>query len=428
MNIQELLQKCKDIKNKCVAENRNPTASERSIANQYLAQIEAKEIDFELNKPNRSDFLQFDSELSGKSSARDNNVYEARSHIQTKKFADLYGKGKNGYRWKDPESNFYQALFSGRFHPELTKRAMNEGTPSDGGFLVPIEYSKDIHNVALESEIILPRCQVHPMISNTVRLPAMEIGDHSANLFGGFTATWKAELGTLTQANPKARQMELNANKLTGFVRASNELISDMTNTNKLTEICGKGLGWYRDAAFISGSGAGQPLGLVNSSCKVEVAKETGQSNYTIVLENLNKMLASLYMGGFLNSVWIVSQTALPQLLTLALSVGTGGSASLVMTEQDGQYKIYGRPVVFSEHMEEVGSAGDIMLTDLSQYIVGLKEEMRVDLSQHVFFETDELAMRLISRLDGQSLWGESLTLKDGSTEVSPIVTLGERA
>jgi HK97 family phage major capsid protein len=412
----------KFIRKKCGNENRSLTDSENKESKKLLAEIE------ELGRLSSGPP---DITPVGNNGGRNkaNRVgYEARSHAQEKRFSDLYGTGRNEYEWRDPEANFYQALFSGRFHPELTKRAMSEGVPSDGGFLVPIQYSKDIHNVALESEIILPRAQVQPMTSNEIKLPAMEIGDHSANLFGGFTATWKPELGTLTQANPKARMMTLQTNKLTGFVRASNELISDMNGPEKLTEITGKGLGFYRDAAFISGSGAGQPQGLLNASCKIEVSKETGQSADTIILENLNSMLSRLYMGGFKNSVWIVSQTALPQLLTLSLAVGTGGSASLVMTEQNGEYKIFGRPVIFSEHMEEVGTAGDIILTDLSQYVVGLKEELRIDLSGHVFFETDELAMRLISRLDGQSLWDEPLTLKGSGTTVSPIITLAERA
>ncbi len=154
------------------------------------------------------------------------------------------------------KASFFQAALSGRFHPDLTQRAMNEGTPSDGGFLVPIEYSKNIHTVALENEIILPRCQIIPMISNEIRLPAMEIGSHVASLFGGFTASWKAEASTLTQANPKARQMTLNANKLVGFCRLSNELVQDMNGTKRITDICGKGLAFYRDAAYITGSGA----------------------------------------------------------------------------------------------------------------------------------------------------------------------------
>jgi len=34
----------------------------------------------------------------------------------------------------------------------------------------------------------------------------------------------------------------------------------------------------------------------------------------------------------------------------------------------------------------------------------------------------------LISRNDACPLWGEALTLEDGSTTVSPFVTLAERA
>jgi len=64
----------------------------------------------------------------------------------------------------------------------------------------------------------------------------------------------------------------------------------------------------------------------------------------------------------------------------------------------------------------------------LSQYVVGLREGMRFDVSPHLYFQTDELAARLIERHDGQCLWDEALTLEDGSTTVSPMVTLAERA
>jgi hypothetical protein len=37
-------------------------------------------------------------------------------------------------------------------------------------------------------------------------------------------------------------------------------------------------------------------------------------------------------------------------------------------------------------------------------------------------------AMRLIARLDGQFLWDSALTLKDGSTTVSPCITLQTRS
>ena len=64
----------------------------------------------------------------------------------------------------------------------------------------------------------------------------------------------------------------------------------------------------------------------------------------------------------------------------------------------------------------------------LNQYVIGLREGMRFDVSIHVAFETDELMARLIERHEGQPLWDKALTLEDGITTVSPFVVLAERA
>jgi HK97 family phage major capsid protein len=53
-------------------------------------------------------------------------------------------------------------------------------------------------------------------------------------------------------------------------------------------------------------------------------------------------------------------------------------------------------------------------LCDFSQYVVGLRGQMRLDTSIHVHFSTDELLARLIERHDGMPLWSEALTLQDG--------------
>jgi HK97 family phage major capsid protein len=232
----------------------------------------------------------------------------------------------------------------------------------------------------------------------------------------------------VSEANPKTRQMTLNAKKLTGFLRFSNELMSDIPNgENQILDICGKGLAWYRDKAFLKGSGAGEPLGILNAGCTLVQAKESGQSAATIQYQNLTGMLSKLHPACFKNSVWICHQSAIPQLLELSIAVGTGGSHIPVMTEMNGGFSILTRPVIFTEKVEALGSQGDILLADFSQYVVGLREEMRIDLSQHVYFTTDEGAARLIERHDGQPLWDEALTMEDGSTEVSPFVTLAER-
>lgn len=346
---------------------------------------------------------------------------------QAKDYNSLFGV-RAGAEWSDRETNFFSAVFSGRHHPGLITNSMSETVPSDGGFLVPGETAAKIHAVSLENEIILPRCYLQPMTTNEIKIPAMSIGNHGVALFGGFTASYTAEAGTISEHDPKARSMNLIAHKLTGLIRFSNELSADMVGGEQaIINICGKGLAWYRDRAFISGTGAGQPLGVLNSPCKVTVAKESGQAKETICYENLIKMMARMYAGSFSNSIWLCSQSAIPQLLSLSLAVGLGGAAIPVMSESNGEFKILTRPVLFTEKVPALGTEGDISLLDLSTYVVGLRSGMRFDTSIHVAFETDEILARIIERHTGQSLWDNPLTLADGTTTVSPVVVLADR-
>lgn len=116
-----------------------------------------------------------------------------------------------------------------------------------------------------------------------------------------------------------------------------------------------------------------------------------------------------------------------PTAFDLSLAIGTGGDRIPVMTESNGQFKILTRPVLFTEKTETLGSKGDIMLCDFSQYVVGLRSDMRFDTSIHVAFTTDEILSRIIERHDGEPLWDEALTLEDGATTVSPFVVLEAR-
>lgn len=429
----------RSIKANCENEKRLPTSDESSRANALLKDIDVLEarnaaIEKEYSETHPPDRTPIDTRADAAGHGGENRSYgtkrpyEIRTVADKKDFRSLFGSARDEYRWTDQESNFFGALFSGRYHPGLTKRAMSEGSSSDGGFLVPTEYSKKIHNLSLESELVLPRALVQPMSSNEMKLPGMEIGSHASSLYGGFTASYKPEAGTLTEANPRARQMVLKCKKLTGFLRFSNELMADAPNgEQQLLDICGKGLSWYRDKAFLKGSGAGEPLGILNAPCTLVQAKESGQSADTIQYANLVGMLAKLHPASFKNAVFVCHQSTIPQLLQLNMPVGTGGSAIPVMRESNGAFSILTKPVVFTEKTEVLGDQGDIILCDFSKYVIGLRSEMRIDLSQHVYFTSDEMAARLIERHDGMPLWDEPLTLEDGSTQVSPFVTLAER-
>lgn len=414
-----------DIEAQCRNEERQPLEIERDLMNEMKAEADRIEMSLPqkpLTVPQNA-ILGVPKQSSG---IRKDGAFDLVGPNDKKDYKALFGN--SGYQWPDKDTNFFAAALSGRHHPGLIQNSMSETTPSDGGFLVPSEQAARIHAVSLENELVMPRCYVQPMRSNTIKIPAMSIGDHSTALFGGFTASYTNEASSISEANPKSRAMELTAKKLTGLIRFSSELNADVPGgMSQIETLCGKGLSWYRDKAFIKGTGAGEPLGILNAGCTIEISKQTGQAADTILYENLTEMMSRIFAGSFQNSVWVAHQTTIPQLLTLSMSVGTGGDHIPVMKESNGLFSILTRPVIFTEKTEPLGDKGDIMLADFSQYVVGLRSDMRFDTSIHVAFETDEILSRIIERHDGQPLWDSALTLEDGSTTVSPFVVLEAR-
>lgn len=353
--------------------------------------------------------------------------FALRGPKDSKAYHDLFGK-EGGHTWEDKNISFWGALFSGRHHPGLIKNAMTETTPSGGGYLLPTETAAAIHSVALENEIVQPLALVQPMSSNELNLPATTIGSHSSNLYGGFSAAYVDESGTIAEHSPSFRQLLLKTKKLVGMLEFSNELIQDVPGAeDQIIQICGKGLAWFRDMYFLKGTGAGQPLGVLNSPCLITVTAESGQDSSSLMYENFCHLMGSMFSGSFGNSVWVIHQSCIPELLKLSISIGTGGVFVPVMSNVNGQFTILTRPVIFTEKTFPLGTKGDVLLADFSQLVIGLRGEMRIDLSPHIAFSSDMLYARLVERHDSQPLWDKALTLEDGVTKVSPFCVLASR-
>ena len=367
-----------------------------------------------------------------------NGGYQTRGGLET---ASVTVGEDRSYRGMFPEEQLETNNWGGiaefafkvahKLPDQRMERSLNEGLGSTGGFSVPTAYSAEIFNVALQSELVRPRAKVYPVnAANKLIVPGTVIGDHSSNLFGGVTCAWAGEEETLSDANPKLRDIELTPYKLTALYKASNEWFSDAIAADKMVnETLGGAIGWNLDRAFLRGSGAGQPLGILNADCTLEISKEGGQTADTVVAENIFNMVSSLHSACFSRSVWAVHPDVLAKLFSLAVVVGTGGSAIFMPAGGEAPFNtLLGRPVLVSEHCSPLGDAGDIILADFSQYAIAMRKDLAIDSSQHVHFTSDQLAFRGIMRVDGMPLWNEPLTLADGSKEVSCFVVIEDRA
>ena len=323
-------------------------------------------------------------------------------------------------------------------HPMLNRgvldarlKANNENDPGAGGFTVPDEFLARLLMLSLEPSIIRPRAFVLPMSSQSIRVPAIRDTSHASTVFGGVQAYWTAESGSVTESNPTFRQVQLNARKLTGYTTTSNELLADNAISLEalLIRMFGEALAYFEDTAFINGTGAGQPLGILNAPALISVSKETGQAATTLVAENFDKMYSRMLPSSMQRAVWIAHPDTFPQLAALSRPVGTGGSAVWIANMVGGPpSSIYGRPLLFSEKAQTLGTAGDIYFVDLSYYLIGDRMSMEMSSSPHVRFVNDETVHKFVQRVDGQPWIDSALNPRYGNTTLSPIVALASRA
>lgn len=309
------------------------------------------------------------------------------------------------------------------------RASMLGGTPSTGGFSIPEPLAAKWLDDSLPSEIVRPRATVWPMESASRKVPGWDGADQSGGAYyGGFEMEFLAEEGTGNKQTGKLRSIQLEAKKGAIFVDASAELVEDGLGFDGQLEIAMKrslslGLDYY----FLQGNGAGQPLGAINSPGVVEVDPEGGQGADTIVVENVSKMFARMYPAGRSRAVWLANETCIPQLLIgLTISIGTGGSWMNIFSDNNGQFTIFGRPVLFTPNLPVLGDASDLVFVDLSQYAIGIRREMKLEKSNIPGWTQDLMSYRVLVRVDGQGTWSDVLSPRNGD-DLGWCVTLGAR-
>jgi HK97 family phage major capsid protein len=315
----------------------------------------------------------------------------------------------------------------------LKNAAASSGEPASGGFLVPEAFRAELLSLSLEASVVRPRARIVPMDTSRVIYPYIDDTSHATNVFGGVQGYWTPESGSMTDVAATFGRLALEAWKLTAFANVPNELISDSAISFEafIRSTFPQALAYFADVAFLSGSGAGQPLGILTdgNAARVSVAKESGQAADTIVWENIVKMYSRMLPQSLGSAVWVVSPDVFPELATMALSVGTGGGPVWLNSGVGGPpATILGRPVVISEKVENLGDQGDINFIDFSYYLVGDRQAMTVASSEHFRFQNGETSFKFVERLDGRPWLQSALTPRNGGPTLSPFVTLDERA
>lgn len=426
----------KTLVEKLIGENRDATPDEEKTLGEFKATRERLNSQIARLQSVNADSESFEQSRSAEKPEL--NATVTRGEFENEK-GDFRGFSSFGEQLQAVRRASVQPLDIDRRLRELQKRAasgLQEGVGQDGGFLVQTDYADLMMKEAFEMGVLASRVRKIPLSpnSNGIVIPTIaETSRVNGSRWGGVQAYWEEEAAEKTPSKPKFGRIEMRLHKLIGLCYTTDELLQDAPALGEIIRSAFTEEFAYRlDDAILRGTGVGQPLGILSSPALISVAQEgSGNGAGTFIGMNAVKMLSRLAPRSRANAVWLMNADVTTAFLTMYLS---GGHTDWPIAFQQassltgGVDMLFGRPVLIIEQASSVGTVGDVILADLSQYGLIQRGNIQENVSIHVKFTTDETAFRFVLRVSGQPLWPSAITPANGSATISPFVATATRS
>lgn len=296
-------------------------------------------------------------------------------------------------------------------------------TGSSGGFLIPQQRSNEILRIPGKAAVVRPRARVIPPGTPPdaeITFPALDqTGAAPNNVIGGVTVFWEGEGNTMQESDADFREVSLKPKQVSGFIKLTNKALQ---NSAALGAFCAQALpealDLAEDFAFFSGSGVGKPLGFLNTNNAAIYSQARTTSSHLKYLDFAN-MASRIHGDG---GVWLISRSAYAEVVTIQDNSGASdGHGQYMFNAQTNT--ILGMPVVWTNRQPTLGSAGDLVLVDLSYYLIKDGSGPYLAWSDQVYWTSNRTAVKIVSNVDGQPWLTAPFKNEDGY-QTSPFVVL----
>ncbi len=329
------------------------------------------------------------------------------------------------YEWPGGLAEMCRTVLSDSNDPKLKEfRQQAMGVGVMGGFAVPTQWSSEIRQLSPSDAVMRPRATVIPAGNPpdaALTFPALD-QTGARGVYSGVAVQWIAEGHAKPETGWRLLEVTLTPNEVAGYIPVTDKLLRNSEAASSLiTTLLRRAIIAAEDVAFLTGNGAGQPLGVVNHPATLNVARTGFPSaapgdNYT----DLINMYTQVMKDGPL--VWVYTPTMLGELMTMTDVVG-----NLIWTTsaREGEpNRLLGIPAIENERSPVMGQPGDLLLMNLNHYMIKDGSGIFIAASEHVRFLQNQTVIKAFWNVDGQPWLTGPLTLEDGVTQRSPFVQL----
>ena len=307
---------------------------------------------------------------------------------------DSTGRASKGYK-----KNFWNAMRRKQMTPEMVN-ALQIGTDSEGGYLVPDEYEKTLVEALEEENIFRKLAHVISTSSGDRKIPVVASKG---------SASWVDEEGTIPDSDDAFNQVSIGAYKLGTLIKVSNELLNDSVFNleSYISKEFARRIGSKEEDAFFNGNGTGKPVGIFNATGGAEVGV-TAASATAITADEIIDLFYSLKAPYRKNAVWILNDATIKAIRKLKDNNGNYlWQPSLTAGTPD---TILGRPVYTSSYVPTISAgAKTIAFGDFSYYWIADRAGRNFKKLTELYAANDQTGFVATQRVDGKLILPEAI-------------------
>lgn len=281
-------------------------------------------------------------------------------------------------------------------------RDLSKLTSGAGGATVPTDFYGQLVAHLIETSAIM---QAGATVLNTASGETLQVPKTTAHS----SAAIVTEAAAISESDPAFGQVSLGAYKYGTVIQVSRELLTDagVDLEGYLSMQAGRALGNAFGAHTITGTGTGQPRGIVTDATAGATgpttvgggfgAQATADQGADLLIDLYHSVISPYRMSG--SCRWIMND-------------GTAGVIRKIKTT-DGQYiwqpsvvagtpdTILSKPVLTDPNVADIGlSAESVIFGDISQYFIRMAGGIRFERSDEFAFNADLVTFRALMRAD----------------------------
>lgn len=270
----------------------------------------------------------------------------------------------------------------------------------DGGFLVPLEFEREIVK-ALDEENVIRRLAKVITTHHERKIPVA---------LGHSVAQWTTENAAYTESNPTFGQKQIDAYKLTDLCRVSVELLKDSTFDIEayLRQEFARAFGIAEEEAFCIGNGTTQPTGIFTENGGT--VGVTAASATAITVDEIISLVHALKAPYRKNAKFLMNDATVALLRKLKDQNGQylwQPSVQAGIPDRLLGYEIYTSPYV------PVAAAGALTIAfgDFKNYWIGDRAGRTVQRLNELYATNGQIGYVSTERVDGKVILPEAIQL-----------------